>query len=263
LSLAPWETAAAVYRHWDLLRLLVAKDLKVRYRGTALGFLWSLLNPLLMVAVYAVVFSTLLRFQIDRYPMFLLSGLLPWTAFAGSLTAATVSVTANGALVRRVRFARELLPVTVVAAGTVNLMLSLVILLVFALVFGQPLGWPLVTMPLLIALQTLFACGIALVVSAATVYFRDLQHLVGVGLTVWFFATPVVYPSGAFRGHWFETVLEANPMTWLMTGYQTVWHDDAWPDAGPLIALAATAFASWVLGAFVFKRLERRFAEEV
>ncbi len=258
-----WEVRDLL-RHRDLLLLLVRKDLRVKYKGTALGFFWSLLNPLLMMIVYAAVYSILFRFQVPRYPIFLLAGLLPWNAFLSAVNGSALSIVLSGNLVRRVRFPLELLPLTTVLSSLVNLVLSLAILFIFAGVYRQPLGAPLLTLPLLLVLQGLLSLGIALMLSAITVYFRDLEYLVGVALTVLFFATPIIYPLSALHGHqnlvfW----LKLNPLTWLALSYQGVWHDNRWPEGWQLAALAALDVVWVAAGWWVFRRLRRRFAEEV
>jgi lipopolysaccharide transport system permease protein len=250
-------------RHRDLLQLLVQKDLKVKYKGTALGFIWSLLNPLLMMLVYTVVFSVLVRFEIKRYPVFLLSGLLPWNAFAAATTAATTSLVTNANLVRRVRFPLEFLPVTSVLSTLINLILSLGILVVFALAYRQPLGWPLLALPVLLLLQAVLTTGIALSLAALLVYFRDIEYLVGVVLMAYFFLTPIIYPLSILNGKRIAFFIELNPMTWLITSYQHVWHDNTWPDPIQLSAFAIFAFMALIVGRLVFRRLQRRFAEEV
>jgi ABC-2 type transport system permease protein len=252
-----------IFLHRDLLTLLLQKELKIKYKGTALGMLWSLLNPLLMMVVYTIVFSTILRFSVPRYPIFLLSGLLPWTAFAGTLTTATVSIVRNGHLVRKIAFPHELLPLSAVLAALANLLPSFAVLLVFAFAFQQPLGLPLLALPLLIAIQFVFSAGLVLLLSAVTVYFRDVEYLVGIGVTVWFFATPVLYPLSFFDGRSFRQVLLLNPMTWLIDSYQRIWHANAWPDGGYLLLATTVALATLALGAITFARLQRRFAEEV
>lgn len=252
-----------LWEHRDLLLLLTQKELKVKYKGTALGFFWSLLNPLLMMVVYTAVFSVIARFPIERYPIFLLAGLLPWTAFAGSVLGSTTTIILNGNLVRRVRFPVEFLPLSIALSYIVNLVPSLGILLLFALVFHQPLGWPLLALPLLVVLQACFAVGISLAVSSLTVYFRDLEHLVQVGMTVWFFGTPIIYPLSAFNGKLLGKLLGLNPMTWLADSYQRVWHADAWPQPAFLAGFAVAALLVLFLGQLLFSRLARRFAEEV
>lgn len=255
--------AHRIYLHRDLLSLLVQKELKIKYKGTALGFLWSLLNPLLMMVVYTIVFSTILRFSVPRYPIFLLSGLLPWTAFAGSLITATLCIVHSGHLIRKIAFPYELLPLTSVLAALSNLLPSFTVLLVFALLFGQPLGWSLLALPLLLAIQVAFTTGLALLLAAVTVYFRDVEYLVGIGLTAWFFATPIIYPLAIFHGRPFLPFLLANPMTWIIDSYQRIWHENAWPDPTYLLLASGAAVIALALGTATFARLQRRFAEEV
>ena len=262
--LLPLRDLSDLVEHRDLLSLLISKELKIKYKGTALGFMWSLLNPLLMMLVYTAIFSVIARFPIPQYPIYLLSGLLPWTAFAGAVTAATLSIILNGHLVRRVKFPNHFLPITSVAASLVNLIPSLGVLVIFVLAFRRPLGWPLLALPLLLLMQAVFTAGIAMILSAITVYFRDLEHLIGILVTVWFFGTPIIYPLATFRGHQvLGTLLLMNPMTWLISGYQAIWYYDRWPEAWQLLALAGVGLALWMVGTLVFGRLQRRFAEEV
>ncbi len=257
------EEITEAVRHRDLLTLLIQKDLKVKYKGTALCFVWSLLNPMLMMLVYAVVFSVIARFPIQRYPVFLLSGLLPWNAFTAAVSSASTSLIANANLVRRVRFPLEFLPLTAVLSGVVNLLLSLVILVIFALAFRQPLGLPLITLPLLLVMQVLFTTGVCLLLSALDVYFRDVEYLVGIGLTALFFLSPVIYPLSSVSGNRLAIFLQLNPMTWLVTSYQAIWHDNSWPRLDYVGAFAVAAVVMMLFGRYVFRRLEGRFAEEV
>lgn len=250
-------------RHRDLLLLLVQKELKIKYKGTALGFLWSLLNPMLLMGVYTVVYSLLVRFQVPRYPVFLLSGLLPWNAFTISMATSAMTIVGNGNLVKRVRFPRELLPLSTVLASLVNLVLSLGLLLGFAVAMGQPLGAPLLALPVLLVLQLALTTGVCLVLASLTVYFRDLEQVIGIGITVMFFVTPVLYPLSALGHHGLRRWLDLNPLAWMVTGYQSVWHENAWPDPGHTLSLAVVACCALAGGLWVFRRLEGRFAEEV
>ena len=265
-SLGPRSELRDLLDHRDLLLLLVRKDLRAKYKGTALGFLWSLLNPLLMMAVYALVYSFLFRFSMPRYPIFLLSGLLAWNAFSATITAGAGSVLLNGTLVKRVRFPVELLPLTSSLSAIVNFLLSLLVLVLFAGIYRQPLGWSLVALPAILVLQTLWATGLALMLSAVMVYFRDVEYLVQVALAIWFFATPVIYPLAIVQHSHHERIaalIQANPMTWFIESYQRIWHDDLWPVGWQMLAMTCVAILSLVLGRLVFRRLQRRFAEEV
>jgi ABC-type polysaccharide/polyol phosphate export permease len=250
-------------RHRDLLLLLTQKDLKAKYKSTFLGFLWSMLNPLLLMLVYAAVFSVVVRFQMPRYPVFLLAGVLPWNAFIISISTASLSIVGNGYLIRRVTFPREYLPLASVLSGVVNLCLSLGLLFVFALAFRQPLGAPLLALPLLILLQAVFTAGLSFFLAALVVYFRDLENLIQIGLAVMFFVTPIIYPFQAVKNTPVSWVLAINPMGWLITDYQGIWHDNQWPDVPLLIAFAALALLALGAGWALFKALEGRFPEEV
>jgi ABC-type polysaccharide/polyol phosphate export permease len=250
-------------RHRDLLLLLVQKELKLKYKGTVLGVFWSLLNPLLLMAVYAIVFSVVVRYPVRNFPIFLLSGLLPWTAFSTTLATASTCIINNSNLVRRIRFPVEMLPVTVVIANLVNMALGFLLLIGFVIGYHQAVGLSLLSLPVLVLLQLMFSLGVAMALSALTVYFRDLVHLVSIGVMVWFFATPVLYPLSIFQGKQVYSVLRLNPMAWLMDGYQRVWHAAAWPDGGYTLAFAAVSVLALVLGWWIFHASARRFAEEV
>jgi ABC-type polysaccharide/polyol phosphate export permease len=255
-----------VVQHWDLLMLLVRKELRVKYKGTVLGFAWSMLNPLLMMAVYSIVFSVIARPTVARYPVLVFSGMLPWTAVIGTIASGSTSVITNGNLVKRVKFPVELIPVTTAFSNMVNLLLGLIVLFAVAILW-PPIQLPtvaLLALPLLLALQTLFLTGAALAVSAITVYFRDLEHLLQVFLMLWFFGSPILYPLSQFppdsKAHMIEVL---NPMTWLMDSYQHIWHDGTWPNWRFVLAFAVLTVVTLVLGSAIFRRASRRFAEEV
>ena len=265
--LLPIRDLTELVEHRDLLSLLITKELKIKYKGTTLGFMWSLLNPLLMMVVYTAIFSVIARFPLQQYPIYLLSGLLPWTAFAAAVTGATLSIILNGHLVRRVKFPNQFLPITSVAAGLVNLIPSLGILLVFVPAFGRSLGWPLLALPLLLLLQAVFTAGIALILSAVTVYFRDLEHLIVIALTALFYLTPVLYPldpralpagAGKYIGY-----LELNPLSWVFESYHSVLFYKAWPDLTQFTLTLVLALVSLTLGYFIFVTLRPRIPEEV
>jgi ABC-2 type transport system permease protein len=248
-------------QHRDLLLLLTQKDLKLKYKGTALGFVWSFLNPLLMMIVYATVFSVIGGIHMKNYPVFLLAGMLPWNAFIISINTSSMTIVGNANLIRRVNFPREFLPLASVLSSLVNLALSLVILFVFALAFRQQLGLPLLALPIVILLQVILTSGLALIFASLMVYFRDVENLILLATTVLFFATPIIY---RLRDHpRLEPILGLNPLGWMVGAYQSIWHDDSWPDLRHMLLLAAISIACLVAGWVVFRRLEVNFAEEV
>lgn len=254
---------------------LVRRDVKSRYRGSVLGVAWTLLNPLIFMLVYALVFGKFLRVH---YPggsatVFILSGLLAWTFFSQALVMATNSIVANAALVRKVAFPWMLLTVSSVIAALVNFAISLILLVPFMLLSHKGVGLSILAAPLLVAITFALALGLGLMVAAGNVYLRDLSYLVNLGTLVWFYITPVIYPwslvESKFSHHGLEgqlahIVLYANPMTWVVLGFQDVFVFGRWPQHwhGLGYSLVFSLLSIW-LGLRVFRRLRRRFAEEV
>ncbi|MCC6627396.1 MAG: ABC transporter permease, partial [Chloroflexi bacterium] len=188
---------AQLWQYRNLVVDLVALDLKVRYKGSALGFLWSLLNPLLMMLVFTVVFDVLFRNNIARFPVFILAALLPWTFLSTSVTRGTTSITQNAALINKVYFPSEVFPLAAVFSAMVNYLLSLPVLFGLMWLFGIPFTSALLMLPVIIVIQTIFCVAVALFVSALTVQYRDTTVVMDVLLQAWFFLTPVFYPVQA------------------------------------------------------------------
>jgi ABC-2 type transport system permease protein len=265
------EIEAPVLRHgrfdgamayWELVSNLVLRDLKTKYRGSVLGIFWSLLNPLLLMLVYTLVFSVIVRVNIKPYPIFLLAGLVPWTAFSQTLVSATSSVTENAAIVRKVFFRLEILPLSAVLSSSVHLLISFGLLAVLAVLFGVGIGWSILFLPLLLLLQILFSFGLGSLLAAFQVYFRDVQYFLTVLITVWFFATPIVYSIDLVPAR-FRVIFEANPMAWLVSSYQDIWFYKRPPGLGHLVGFILIAVAVGGIGLATYLRLSRRFAEEV
>lgn len=253
---------AALWRYRDLVRGLVQRDLRLRYKGSTLGFAWSLLNPLLMAAVYTVAFRVIIRIQIDRFPLFLLAGLLPWMFFSTALLQATGAIADNGALVRKVAFPRLALPVGAVVSQFVQFLLMYVVIVPVALALGSDVTPALVALAPVAALHLVFTAGLALVAATAYVYFRDTRHLLEVALQVWFWVTPIVYAVTLVPGElraWFAL----NPMAHFVGAYQRVVLDQQWPGAASFAVMGLAAGGAFVVGLAVFTRHQRRFAELV
>lgn len=262
-------------RHRELLLELIRRDLKARYRGSRLGIAWSLLNPLLFMVVYSIVFTFFVRFKTKApYPVFLLSGLLAWNFFGQALGSSVNSILASASLVKKVAFPWVLITLSSVIATFVNYLISLVLLIPLVVFFRVAVDPAAVALlPLIILLMFSMTLGLCLLVAAANVYFRDLEYLVGVALTVGFFMTPVIYTlqsveQSAGGGHRsaeaFKWLLYANPMTWVAVAFQDIIANHEMPTR-PLGLLYTTAFAIVALptGILVFNRLRRRFAEEL
>jgi len=254
------EVAQSLYRHRELIGILVAKQLKLRYRGTVLGYVWTLLNPLLLMVVYSLVFSVYLRIDMDRYPAFLFAGLLPWLWFASSLQQGVTSILDGAGLVTRSQFPAEVLPVVTVLANTVNFLLTLPLLFAFLLAFHVELGPPLLLLPVLIALEFLLTLGLALIGAAVNIHFRDLQHIILHLLTVFQFLTPVFYPLSIIPDA-FRPWVYLNPLTVLMDAFHDVLYRNQMPNAPALLALFVLASAVLSFAAALFNRYKQTFAE--
>ena len=264
---------------WDyreLLFSLVMRDLKVRYRNSVLGVLWSLGNPLLMMAVFTVVFTVMTPTNIEKFPIFVLCGLLPWNFFSASVNGSIRAVVDNAPLVRKVYFPREMLPISIVLANLVNFLIALGVLFAFILAFRLPLtAWALL-LPAVIVVQTVFAVGIALILSTANVFYRDTQVIMEVVILAWFFLTPIFYPIDALPHNYhignvtidvWRWMYLVNPMASLVATYRVILYGSGFGGAPPafdfFLRTAITAFGVLAFGMVVFHRYKRLFGEEV
>jgi ABC-type polysaccharide/polyol phosphate export permease len=257
---------AQLPRYRGLIQSLVARELKARYRGSVLGFFWSFINPLLLLLVYTFIFAFVMPPPkgTDPYPLFMFCGLLPWTWFASSLMESSGVLISGGNLIKKVLFPAEVLPIVTVTANMVHFILALPILVVFLVWYRAPLTLAeLACFPLVIAVQFVFTLGCALILSALTVHFRDIRDILSNILTLWFFATPIVY-SYKFAPDMARRFMNFNPFAHLAISYQEILF---FP--GPfghwkwLAALGLLSIAWFLAGYWVFDRLRDSFAEEV
>jgi lipopolysaccharide transport system permease protein len=257
-----------VYRYRGLIVSLVARDLKARYRGSVLGFFWSFVNPLLLLLVYSFVFTVVLPGvhppELEPFGLFMFCGILPWAWFSSSLLEAANVLISGSNLIRKVLFPAEVLPIVTVFAGLAHFCLGLPILaasLAYYRVSVTPTD--LLWFPVIVLIQLVLTLGLALLLSALTVHFRDIRDLLTNLLTLWFFATPIIYPLSQVpeRLRWY---LNLNPFTHLAVSYQAVLFTEGrfteWPR---LLAVGAASLLVLALGYFVFDRLRDTLAEEV
>ncbi len=263
------ETSLQFLRYGDLFYNLVVRDLKVRYKKSALGFLWSLLNPLLMMVVFTVVFTILTVPTVDNFPVFVLTGLVAWNFFATSITGATQTIVGNSTLINKVYFPRELLPASQVCSNLVNFLLTLVVLFGFILAYRIQLTPMVLFLPAIIGVQVMLTLGIALTVAAVNVFYRDVAVLLEVGVTAWFFLTPIFYQleriphSLGFLGiDVWRWVYILNPMASIITDYRYVLLYGLPPIKHSLFALGESALVL-AFGYWIFTTLSPRFSEEL
>ena len=258
---------ANLFRYRGLIWSLVARDLKARYRGSVLGFAWSFINPLLLLLIYSFVFTTIMPSDtqgVKPYAVFIFCGILPWNWFATSLSDAAGSLIAGGNLIKKVLFPAEILPIVSVLANMAHFVLALPIVIVVLMAYRH---WPdaggLAWFPIVVLVQLIFTAGLALVLSALSVHFRDIRDILSNVLTLWFFATPIIYWITEAPGLG-KRVLDLNPMTHVIVSYQEILFF-----SGPighwkwLLATGAASVVLFVAGFWLFDRLRDSFAEAV
>jgi lipopolysaccharide transport system permease protein len=251
-----------LHSYRGLIQVLVARDLKARYRGSTLGLLWTLLNPLLHMAIYALVFSVYIRNDMARYPAFLLCGILPWTWFSSALLLGTTAIIEGGSMLKKVFFPPQVLPTVTVIATFINFLLSLPLLFGVLLLFGVTFGWSLLTLPLIMTAQFGLTLGLTLIISAVSVRYRDIPPILGHMLMFWFFLTPIIYPMGSVPER-FRALLSFNPATPFFVAYQQALLYNRlvpWEAFGIMIGLGAVALLAGVL---IFERFRWSLVEEI
>jgi len=255
-------------RYRGLIQSLVARDLKARYRGSVLGFVWSFVNPLLLLGIYSFIFTTIMPSRVEgvpHYPLFMLCGILPWTWFSSSLSEAAGSLIAGGNLIKKVLFPAEVLPIVSVLSNMVHFFLALPIVLIFLLLYQHtPDALDLVWFPVVVLVQLVFTIGLSLFLSALTVHFRDLRDVLANVLTLWFFITPIIYPWFQPELQPYRTLFDLNPFTHLAVSYQELLFFTG--DFGHwrwLLALGGVSIAVFLAGYWLFDRLRDSFAEAV
>ena len=262
-----------LWRYRELIRNLVIRDLKTRYKNSFLGIAWSWTNPLLMMLVFTVVFGLLAgSSDLPHYHIFVLCALLPWNLFTTSVGAATVSIVGNAHLIKKVYFPSEVLPIALVISNLINYLISLPVFFGLVLLSRAPLsGWALL-LPVPILVQTVFLIGISLLVSTLNVFFRDTQIIMDVLLQAWFFVTPILYPltivpqDTTILGITFDAHLwlrRLNPMASIIASYRDLLYWGTPTGLDFLLRTAMTALVVLVVGYLVFTRYSSRFAEEV
>ena len=253
-----------LWRFRQLVALLIVRELKVRYKRSLLGMLWTMLNPLLLMIVYTVVFTTILRAALPNFSIFLLAGLLPWLYFSTALMQGLMSILVNQELVRKIRLPQAVFPLSVVGSNLVNFTLSFVPLFLVMLAVGQPFTPALLFLPVAALILTLFCAGVTLLFATATVFFRDIRHLTEVALQMLLYLSPVLYDLqqlGEHHSWWFSLFrleLKLNPLSYLVPLVRDPVYYGRLPSLGGVGVAVACAVAALLVGFAVFTRLQPR-----
>lgn len=251
-----------LFAYRTMLTTMIRKELVTRYKGSVLGFLWTFINPLLQLLVYSVVFSTILRVDVPQYPIYLFVAFIPWFFLSTSVISGANCILSSSNLVQKIYFPRLVIPISTVTAGFVNMALSMVVVLLAVLVSGIGLSVWAWLLPVVMALQYLLVLGLVMIFSAVNVYFRDLSHILEIVVMAWFYATPIVYPPDMVPQS-LRWLLRYNPMTGIVSAYRSILYEKRMPDASTLLIALALGLGVCVIGAAVFEKLQRSFAEEL
>lgn len=251
-----------LYQYRELLKTNVKKEIRGKYKGSFLGILWSFLNPLLTVLVYAIVFPYIMRVQVPNYLIFLIVAIIPWNFFTTCITTGCNCVWLNGGIIKKVYFPREILPISVILAGLVNFLISCVIILIFLLFGGVGFSIHLVWLPIIAIIQSALSLGLLFILSAINVYVRDVEYVVAFVINLLFYGTPILYTVDMFPKQ-ISFLLQINPLAHLIDAYRSIFYYQCMPKFSSLLYLTITSLTILCIGYFVFRKLEKGFAEEV
>ena len=251
-----------LYQYRELLKTNVKKDIRGKYKASFLGVLWSFINPLLQVVVYAIVFPYIMKVQTENYLIFLICGIIPWTWFTTSITNGTTCITNNANLIKKVYFPREILPISIVTSGLINFLISCIIIVLFVVFGGIGLSWHLLFLPLIAIVQFVITLSFVFLLSAFNVYVKDVEYIVIFLLNMAFYATPILYSTNFFDG-WFLWIFRLNPMAHILNAYRDVFYVHAVPNVLNLLILLGIGIVILIGCYFAFNKLEKRFAEEL
>lgn len=252
-----------IYAYREMIFSLVRRDLKGRYKGSALGFLWTFLNPLLQLGVYTIVFSIILRNDIEDYYLFLFVALIPWIFFGTCLSGGSSCIWNQQDMVKKIYFPREVLPIAFVSSQFINMLLSFLVIFLVLIVSGK--GINIAVIPYLIPIMCTEYClalGVTLISSAITVYLRDVEYILGIIAMAWQYLTPILYSvdivPDKLRGLFY-----LNPMTPIIVAYRDILYYKRAPEMVTLVQAVILSMALLVFGGIIFNKLKRRFAEEL
>ena len=252
-----------IYRYREMLINMVRRELRGKYKGSILGFLWTFINPLLQLVVYTIVFSNIMRMGVSNYEIFLFVALIPWMFFSTSVLSGAGSIIYNQSLVTKIYFPREILPLSVVTSNFINMIYCSVIVLAVVLFYHMNLNledWFM--LPVIAFIEYILVIGIVLIVSALTVYFRDLEHILGIIIMAWQFLTPVMYPE-SFVPSQYQAILYLNPMTPIIISFRDVLYYGKMPVVENLVYAFLWSLIIFICGFLLFGKLQKDFAEEL
>lgn len=252
-----------LWNYREMINNLVKRDLKSRYKGSVLGFLWMFLNPLLQLFVYNIAFSIIMKTDIEKFYLFLFVALVPWIFFSTCLSSGTTVIYAQQDMVKKIYFPREVLPIAFTTSQLINMLLSFIVIFIVVFCSGVKIeAMAFLYLPIIILIEYILALGITLLVSALNVYFRDLEHIMSIISMAWMYLTPVLY-SVDMVPEKLRSLFYLNPMTTITIAYRDILYYGRTPKMDTLINAAILGIVILFIGEFIFSKLQRYFAEEL
>lgn len=245
-----------------MIRSLVKRDIRGRYKGSILGFIWNFITPLIQILVYIMVFTSIFHTNLENYAIYLVSGMSIWIWFSESLSEGSGTFIANSEMIKKIYFPRMVLPLSTVLSKMVNFLILLGIFFIIIVVTGHGINpVALLFLPLLLLLSFLFIFGVTLILSSLDVYARDVQYIIGVLLMAWVWITPIMYSRDIITDGMINKMLEINPLTYIVEGYQQILYWKSIPDIYTMALCGALSLIALIIGMIVFHHLEKDFAE--
>lgn len=252
-----------LYAYRQMITSLVRKDLRGRYKGSVLGFLWTFINPLLQLLVYTLVFSVIMKNGIEKYYIYLFVGLVPWIFFSTSVTSGSSSIMQSKDLVKKIYFPREVMPIACVTSNFVNMLYSFIVIFVVLIISGVGVNFiALIYLVPIMIVEYILSLGFALLTAGLTVYFRDLEYILGIVTMAWMYVTPVLYDVDIVPEK-LMIFLNLNPMTPVIVAYRDILYYKQIPQMGTLLQALVVGVVMLIIGYIVFRKLQKGFAEEL
>lgn len=251
-----------LYNYREFLKTSIKKEFRGKYKKSFLGVLWSFLNPLFQLVIYALVFPFILKNNVENYTVFLIVALFPWNFFNLSIIQSAACIVANGGIIKKVYFPREILPIATSTSNLINFLISSILVFIALFISGIGLTKAIVVLPLIILIQYILQLGLSFILSAITVYVRDVEYLINVLMMLAFYLSPIVYSADMIPSKYLP-LFKLNPMFHIIKYYRDILYYGKFPEMGSVLILLLVCIIILVAGYLIFRKLEKRFAEEL
>ena len=251
-----------LYNYREFLKTSILKDFRGKYKKSFLGVLWSFLNPLFQLLIYSLVFPHIMGNRIENYTVYLMIGLMPWTFFNNTIIQSAACIVTNGGIIKKVFFPREILPISILTSNLVNFLITQIIVLIALIFSGIAITDAVLFFPVIVIMQYILQMGFAFIFSSITVYIRDVEYIINIFMMLMFYLCPIVYEPSMIPNNLLK-YFKLNPMFDIISFYRKILYEGTIPNMNDVLKIFIVCFVILVFGYYVFKRLEKRFAEEL